>query len=222
MAVNMVVSIFYVESEGFQVMTELKQSPLNEKSIISQAVMAKKEDGAIKVLDSFDTGAGTLDDTIIGGLAGAFLGILGGPIGVLLGGSYGALLGSAFDTTDAINQASMIETVANKINDGECVIVALASEEDESILDEKFQNYHTTVLRYDAAVVAQEVEEARMAEAEMARQARAEFRKEKNSEFKSKVEVRRARIKEQFEELQSEMKEEFDDLKTEFENEFGD
>ena len=62
----------------------------------------------------------------------------------------------------------MLAQVADKIQDEECVIIALTSEEDESILDEKFKNYHTTTLRYDAAVVAEEVEEARLMEAEMA------------------------------------------------------
>ena len=207
MAVNMVVSIFFVESEGYQAMTELKQNPGNEKSIVSQAVLAKKEDGVIKTLDSFDSGAATLDDTLLGGLAGACIGILGGPIGVLLGGSYGALLGSAMDTADALDQASMIAQVADKIQDGECVIVALAAEEDEAILDEKFKNYHTTTLRYDAAVVAEEVEEARMMEAEMARQAQAELRKEKSDEFKAKVEERRAKIKEQFADFKANLSE---------------
>ena len=53
-------------------------------------------------------------------------------------------------------------------------------------------------MRYDAAVVAQEVEEARMMEAELARQAHADFRKEKNEEFKSKVEEHRKNIKAKF------------------------
>ena len=201
MAENMVVSIFNVESEGYQAMTELKQNPGDEKSVLSQAVLAKKEDGAIKVLDSFDTGVFTADDTLMGGLVGACIGILGGPLGVLLGGSYGALVGTALDTGDALDQASLIEQVAGKMQDDDCVLVALASEEDESVLDEKLAKYDTVVLRYDAAVVAQEVEEARMMEAEMARQARAEFRKEKSAEFKSKVEERRAKIKDQFAEV---------------------
>ena len=201
MTENMVVGIFNVESEAYQAMTELKQNPASEKALISQAVLAKKENGEIKVIDSFDTGAFTLDDTLVGGLAGAFIGILGGPIGILLGGSYGALLGAMVDSGDALDQASMIEQVANKTMDGEMVIVALASEDDEAVLDAQFAKFDTTVMRYDAAVVAQEVEEARMMEEEMARQARAEFRKEKNDEFKNKVETHRAKIKDHFAQL---------------------
>ena len=201
MTENMVVGIFNVESEGYQAMTELKQTPASEGLLISQAVLAKKEDGEIKVLDSFDTGAFTLDDTMAGGLAGALIGILGGPIGMLLGGAYGALLGSVMDTGDAIDQASMIEQIAGKMMDGELVIVALAAEENEEILNSQLSKFDSTIMRYDAAVVAQEVADAREMEAEMARQARAELRKEKNDEFKNKVEEHKEKIKDHFAQL---------------------
>ena len=71
MTENLIVGIFNVESEGFQAMTELKQQALGEKSLIFQAVLAKKENGKIKVLDTFDTGAATVDDTLVGDLVGA-------------------------------------------------------------------------------------------------------------------------------------------------------
>ena len=201
MAQNIVVGLFEVESEGYQALTELKQNPGSEKSFISQAALTKKASGEIKVLDSFDTGAGTMNDTALGGLIGACIGVFGGPIGVLLCGSYGALVGSLLDTGDAIDQASMIEQIANKMLDDEVVIVALAEEEDEAILDDRLSKYKVTILRYDAAVVAQEVEEARIMEAEMARQAKLAFRKEKTDDFKNKVEERRAKIKTQFADL---------------------
>ena len=206
MTENIVVGLFYIEEESFRAMEALKENPVEEKSIISQAVLAKKEDGTVKVLDSFDTGAITVDDTVIGSLAGACVGIIGGPIGVLLGSSYGAMVGSAMDAADAADQASMIEVVANKLQDNECVIIALAAEDDESIIDEKLRNYHDTILRFDAGFVAQEVEEARMMEAEMARQAYEEFRKEKNEEYKSKVDDHKAKIKAKFEEFKNSLK----------------
>ena len=49
---NIVIGIFNVESEGYQAMTELKQEPRSEDLILSQAVLAKKENGAMKMLDS--------------------------------------------------------------------------------------------------------------------------------------------------------------------------
>ena len=112
MAQNIVVSLFEVESEAYQAMTQLKQYPGDDRSYISAAALVKKTDGALSTLDSFDTGIHTTDDTAIGGLVGALFGVLGGPVGVLLGGSYGMLLGSAIDTDDAIAGASMIEQIA--------------------------------------------------------------------------------------------------------------
>ena len=127
MAENIFVSVFDVESEGYQAFTELKQNPGDKTSYLSQIALTKKEDGAIKVLDSFDTGAATMNDTAIGGLVGACVGIIGGPIGVLLLGSYGALVGSVLDGADAVDQASMIEQIAGKMQDGDVVIVGLAA-----------------------------------------------------------------------------------------------
>ena len=186
MAQNIVVSIFEVESEAYQALTQLKQAPGNDKSYVPSAILVKKENGALRMLDGFDTGATTTDDTAIGGLVGALIGIIGGPIGVLLGGSYGMLVGSAFDSSDALANASLLEQIAGKLEEGEIAIVALAFEEDEAILDEKFSGFKTIIARFDAATVAAEVEEAQKMAKEMARQARKELRDEKKAARKEK------------------------------------
>ncbi len=154
MTSNVVVSLFEVESEAYQTMTELKQNPGDEKSYITAAALVKKENGVLSMLDSFDTGANTIDDTIVGGLAGALFGVLGGPVGVLLGGSYGVLVGSMFDTDDALMNVSMLEQIMSKGEDGDIAIIALVFEEDEAILDQKLSKYKTTIVRFDAAAVA--------------------------------------------------------------------
>lgn len=194
MAQNIVVGLFEVESEAYQAMTELKQSPGVEKSFMSQGVLVKREGDAIKTVDGFDTGANTLDDMAIGGVVGALFGILGGPIGVLLGGSYGALIGSAFDAGDAIDDASLIEQIAGKLDDGDVAIIGLASEEDESILDSKLGKFKVTIARFDAAVVAAEVEEAEKVAKEMARLAKKELRQQKKEERQAKIEEKRSKI----------------------------
>ena len=112
---NIIVALFEVESEGYQALTELKQNPGTEKSFISQAALLKKENGICNVIDSFDTGANTTDDTVIGGLIGMCVGVLGGPIGVLLGGSMGALTGMSLDTVDVIDSISMFEQITEKL-----------------------------------------------------------------------------------------------------------
>ena len=97
---NIVVTLFEVESEAFQALTELKQNPGDKQSFVTQAILVKKENGAVTALDRFDSGAAIGNDTVYGGMVGALVGILGGPIGVLLGGSYGALVGATVDSLD--------------------------------------------------------------------------------------------------------------------------
>ena len=81
---------------------------------------------------------------------------------------------------DALGQASLIEQIAGKMQDDDIVLIGLAAEEDESILDEKLSKFKTTIICFDAIAVAEEVAEAEAVEAEMARQARASLRNEKH------------------------------------------
>ena len=203
---NVIVGLFEVESEGFQAITELKQNPGDDKSFISQAALLKKDAGQVKVLDSFDTGVTTSDDMALGGLMGMCVGILGGPIGMLLGGSLGSLTGMTVDAADAIDNASMIEQIAGKLEDGAVALIGLTDEEDEGVLDEKLSKYKTVIARFDAAVVAQEVDAAREMQAEMERQALEKLRKQKTDEFKSKVEAHRDKMKAHFEDLKAKFK----------------
>lgn len=205
---NVLVAVFEVESEGFQALTEIKQNPSTEKSIISEAVLVSKKNGVYKVEDSFDTGFSTSDDTAIGGLVGMCVGIIGGSIGMLLGASYGMLAGMALDAVDSIDDASLIEQIAGKLEDGMTAIIALTEEEDETILDGKLSSFNVVIARFDAAVVAQEVEEAQKMEKELRRQAKAEMRKEKKEDFKEKVEAKRNEIKADFEGVKEKLKKE--------------
>ena len=61
-------------------------------------------------------------------------------------------------------------------------------------------------MRFDAAVVAQEVDEAAKVEKEMARQARVELRKSKKDEFKQGVEEKRNKISADFAALKNKFK----------------
>ena len=194
MAQNVVVGIFEVESEAYQALTELRQNPGDEMSYLSAAALVKKENGALNMLDGFDTGATTGDDVAIGGLVGALFGVLGGPIGVLLGGSYGMLIGSAVDAGDALMNASLLEQIASKMEDNEIALIGLAFEENEAVLDQKLGKFKTIVVRFDAATVAAEVEEAQSMANEMARQARLELRNEKKAARKEKHEEKKAKL----------------------------
>ena len=203
---NIVVSLFKVESEAYQALTELKQTPGSENSYVAAACLVKKENGSVKVLDGFDTGSNTSDDTAKGGLIGALVGILGGPIGVLLGGSLGLLIGSTMDTDDALLNASMLEQITGKMEDGEVAIIGLAFEENEETLDRRFIKFDTVIARFDAAAVAAEVDEAQKMQEEMARQARQELRNEKKEERKEKKEEKKAKLNAEWEGVKSKFK----------------
>lgn len=191
---NVVAVIFKNESEGFQAITELKNAAVEEKSVVFQAALVKRSDKGIDVCDQFDTGLITGNDTLVGGLMGAVLGILGGPIGVLLLGSAGALAGSALDTGDIVMSEAMFEVIADKMVDGELALIALTNEEDETILDGKLGKFQGEIIRFDAAVVAEEVEAAVNLQKDMENQARAELRKTKKEEHKQKIEEKRAKL----------------------------
>ena len=191
---NIVVTVFKVESEAYQALTQLKQNPGDEKSFVSSAVLVKKEETGIRTLDWFDTGSETMNDTAIGGLIGALFGILGGPLGVLLGSSYGALIGAMIDSGDAVQNISLLEQIVTKLEDGEVAIIGLVREENEAILDEKLSGFETVIARFDAASVAQEIEEAEELEREMALQARRELRNDKKASRKGKREMKKAKL----------------------------
>ena len=206
MGQSIVVSLFEVESEAYQAMTQLKQNPGDENSFVSAAALVKKENDRIQTLDAFDSGAHTTDDTAIGGLMGAMFGVLGGPIGVLLGGSYGMLLGSAVDAGDALTGVSLLEQIEKKLEVGDVAILALAFEEDETVLDQKLSGFKTTIARYEAEVVAAEVEEAQMMEKEMARLARKELRDEKKATRKEKMAQKKEKLSAEWEEFKGKFK----------------
>ena len=206
MAQNIVVSLFNVESEAFLALTELKQQPGSDVSYVSAAALVRKENGAMKILDGFDTGANTNDDMAVGGLIGGLLGILGGPIGILIGGSFGVLIGSSVDTGDALLNASMLEQIAGKMQDDEVAVIGLVFEEDEAILDRRLNKFDTVIARFDAATVAAEVDEAQKLAEEMARQARRELRNEKKQARQEKKEEKKAKLSADWEGLKTKFK----------------
>ena len=195
---NIVASIFEVESEGYQALTTLAKNPIINETTILQMALVKRENGLLKICDSFDSGIHSTNDTVIGGLVGSVIGMLGGPIGMLLMGSYGALAGSLVDAGDAAGSASLIEKVAEKLLDGEMAMIALVDETNEAELDNALSAYKATIARFDAVVIAEEVEEAQKIQKEMARQTRKQLREARKQERKERREARREKIKSDF------------------------
>ncbi|MGI6173889.1 MAG: DUF1269 domain-containing protein [Christensenellales bacterium] len=199
-------AIFKVESEGYQAMTMLRKAPINRLFTVSQAALVKKEDGIVKLLDSFDTGLDTRDDTYIGGLIGGLVGILGGPLGMLLGGSIGALTGSIVDTKDAAHNVSMLERVSQQLVDGEVVLIALEQEAVEGAAQRMLSEFDVSIVEDDAAAVAYEVQQAAELQKELEKEAKAKVREAKKEERKQKIEEHRAKIAADFEAFKAKFK----------------
>lgn len=185
---NVIVAAFNVESEGYQALSELRQAVADKTYLVSAAALVKKEKDACYYLDGFDTGAHTANDAMIGGLIGMTIGLLAGPLGVLLGGSFGSLVGMTADMGDAALELSMLDQIADKLDDGTVALVALSLEENDDAIDAKLSKFDTVIARFDAEAVAEEVDRAYEAQAELARQAREEVRKEEREKFREELE----------------------------------
>lgn len=176
---NIVGALFAKESEAREAMADLTRAPEINGTTIYQLSLVKRTDGVLKLCDNFTSDALKSDGTIKGSLIGGLMGILTGPIGMLLGSATGALLGTANDLDNKDDSAALIEQAAQKLEEGDIALIALADEKKEDVLDHALVKYNTVIVRYDAAVIAKELEEAEKMQAEMARQARAMLRSAK-------------------------------------------
>jgi len=184
---NVLVAVFNVESEGYQALSQLRQAAGGENYLVSAAALVRKEENACYYLDGFDTGANTANDAVKGGLIGMLVGIIGGPLGMLLGGSYGTLIGMTLDAGDAALGASMLDQIADKLDDGCVAIVALTGEATNDDLDAFFAKFGAVVARFDAEAVADEVDRAYEAQYEAARLEKMQMEKEWNDQARKDI-----------------------------------
>ena len=195
---NVVLAKYKVESEAYQALSELKRDTANANYTISQAMIVKRENGKLNVMDGFVNGITTGDDTWMGGMLGGLIGILGGPIGVLLGGSVGMLVGGAVDAGEMVGDTSLLEKAGDSIADGETAIILLAQEEYETALTAKLNDFDVSITRLDAAEVAAEVEHAKEVERQMAKETREKLRTERTEAFKETVAQKSEELKNWF------------------------
>ncbi|MGM9927424.1 MAG: hypothetical protein ACI35P_05675 [Bacillus sp. (in: firmicutes)] len=199
---NVVVSYFNIESEAFQALSELKRlSTFDEKITFSQVALLKKIDGQIILKDSFDTGAVTTNDTLIGGLIGSVVGILGGPIGVLLGLGMGTVIGATIDADDTEDENSLIASVSSRLKDGDVVIIAVVQEETETSYDRTIEPFDAFTVRYNASLIQEEVDHAKAVQKELEKQTKEKMKEERSQARHAKVEKYKAKIKEDFKKL---------------------
>lgn len=202
---NVAVVLFKVASEGYQAFTRLEQAPIAPGYMVSQFDLVERQGDRLIPRDRGDSGVNTSDDAWRGGLVGTLVGILGGPMGILLGGAAGATVGIAIDSADAVQNESMLGQAAGKLYDGEVALIALVQEDDPTFFDDIFDGLDCTIIRYDAADIAQEVDEAREVQKVLAQQARESMKAQRKADRQQKVEARRASIKAGFEEFKAKL-----------------
>ncbi len=195
---NVVTAVFAVENEAYRAFSEVKNNMISQSCVIAQLALIKNQNGRIVVADGADSGVTTTDDTRVGGLVGLIVGVLGGPLGMLFGGAMGSLIGRVKDADDARQGLSMIEQVSARLEDGDVALVALAQETDGKMLDSLLSPYQTAITRYDAAVVAAEVEDAMNLQKELAKEARKKMREAKKAEIRERIVAKGEALKEEF------------------------
>ena len=203
---NVLIVYFNIESEGYQALTEMRQDAFSHKNsiLIEQASLIKRENGTIIEKDVFHKNTG--DGIVIGTIISSFLGVIGGPLGVLLGMGVGATIGSLSSLDDAEENEGFLHSVTSRLQDNDVAIIAVVQEEDEAQLDGFFAKFDTTIVRYDAHVIEEEIEYAEELQKELARQARIQLRHERSDERKRKVEEKRAEVQARFKVLKERLK----------------
>jgi len=165
---NIVGAMFASEAEAREAMTALSETPEINGTNILQMSLVKRQDGELKLCNNFTSENLKSHDTVKGGLIGGLIGILGGPLGALLGGATGALLGKASDSDNKLDSKTLIEQAAQKLEEGDLALIMMVDETNEAILDRMLVKYNVVVIRYDADVIAKEVEDAEKKAREMA------------------------------------------------------
>ncbi len=195
---NVVITIFEVESEAHQAFNQLKRQTVGEGYVVPEAVLLQSSADSIEVIDGFGISSPT-SGTSTGIVIGSLVGILGGPIGVILGATTGAWAGGVSDANRAIDAASIVAVVASKIYEGEIAIAALVSEE-EPAFDAVFADYKTTIVRYDAVDIADDVDRLYELETAISNQVIDEIKADRKAERADRRADRHAKIQTQFDE----------------------
>lgn len=195
---NVVIAVFEDEAEATHAFDGLFGVPEGERYIVAEAALIKNNDGYIEVLNGF--GYGEDDEGFKKGiLIGSLVGLLGGPIGVILGASIGARKGAIEDAARSVDNASVVAVIASRIFEGEIAIAALVSEV-EPAFDYAFYGYNATIMRYDAADIAEDVDHFFELQETITEQVFDEIEADRQAAREARREDRRARIKAQFEE----------------------
>ena len=198
MVENVVIALFDNEEEAFHAFDGIFGVPDGENYFVVEAALIRNTGNAIEVLDGFGVGEerGSIQKGIV---IGSLVGLLGGPIGAIIGARIGARRGLIKDAARDLDNASVVAVVASKVYEGEIAIAALVSEE-EPAFDFALEGYNVTIVRYDSADIADDVDRFIELQDSISDQVYEEIVADKKAARQERRENRRARIKAQLEE----------------------
>lgn len=218
---NVLLAVFKNQLSAYEVLNNIKGNFVGKNYVITEAAVVKKENGKVIFKEGFEVSSNGQVGFLSGGLLGAFVGIIGGPLGILFGGSLGALIGESRGNTEDEIKTGILADTTKYLTDDNFGLVLLATEEENSELDEYLKKYdEEIILRKSANVVQKEVEFAKEYEKELYKTAAYdEFKKLANEEkdkLKVKVDDVLANLKDKFEEADSKIKLEVAKLREKF------
>ena len=215
---NVLLAVFKNQLSAYEVLNNIKGNFIGKNYVITEAAVVKKENGKVVFKEGFEVSSNGEVGFLSGGLLGAFVGIIGGPLGILFGGSLGALIGESRGNAEDEIKTGILADTTKYLTDDNFGLVLLATEEENSELDEYLKKYdEEIILRKSANVVQKEVELAKEYEKELA--VYDEFKKKVNKEkdkLKIKVDDVLANLKDKFEEADSKIKLEVAKLREKF------
>ena len=218
---NVLLAVFKNQLSAYEVLNNIKENFIGKNYVITEAAVVKKENGKVVFKEGFEVSSNGQVGFLSGGLLGAFVGIIGGPLGILFGGSLGALIGESRGNTEDEIKTGILADTTKYLTEDNFGLVLLATEEENSELDEYLKKYdEEIILRKNANVVQKEVELAKEYEKELYKTAAYdEFKKMANEEkdkLKIKVEDILTNLKDKFEETDSKIKLEVAKLREKF------
>lgn len=147
-------------NEGKAILAAFRDKAVTGSYIVSQAAVVQRQNGRTVTIESFDSGAKTGNDTLLGGVVGGIVGLAAGPVGALVAGGLGALAGSVKDDEDEWKGSGAISYAASRLRDDELAVITLAREDEENALDAVFRQYAAIPYREDVSKVREALRNA--------------------------------------------------------------
>ena len=199
---NVLLAVFKNQLSAYEVLNNIKGNFVGKNYVITEAAVVKKENGKVVFKEGFEVSSN-------------------GQVGFLSGGLLGAFVGKSRGNAEDEIKTGILADTTKYLTDDNFGLVLLATEEENSELDEYLKKYdEEIILRKSANVVQKEVELAKEYEKELYKTAAYdEFKKMANEEkdkLKIKVDDVLANLKDKFEEADSKIKLEVAKLREKF------